>query len=205
MAWKSRRKQVERIAEVLLKVGALQFGAFILPDGSSSPYYVNLRSLPSYPGAYRAVVESLTDMIRSKAGRFDALCGIPLSGLLLASPVCLSLAKPMVYLRTGQGQEGKRSVEGELRPGWNVLLVDDLVMSGGTLVSSAQTIEQEGGKVTKAVVLIDRLEGGRERLSKRGISLLALTDMMELADTLFAMDLITEESLKAITKRMGGR
>lgn len=205
MAWKNRKKQVERIAEVLLKVGALQFGAFLLPDGSSSPYYVNLRSLPSYPGAYRTVVESMTDMIKSKAGRFDALCGVPLSGLIIASPVSLSLEKPMVYLRQGSAPGAMRSVEGELRPGWSVLLLDDLVMSGSTLISSAQAVEQEGGKVTKAVVLIDRLEGGRERLSKRGISLLALTDMMELADTLFAMDLITEENLRAITKRMGGR
>ncbi|HYB06949.1 MAG TPA: hypothetical protein VEB87_02200, partial [Nitrososphaerales archaeon] len=63
----------------------------------------------------------------------------------------------------------------------------------------------EGGKVTAAVVLIDRLEGARERLSKKGISLHSVTDMLELADTLYSMELISKDNLKAITKSVGSR
>ena len=55
------------------------------------------------------------------------------------------------------------------------------------------------------MVLIDRMEGAREKLSKQGIALHAVTDMMELADTLASMELISEENLKAIAKSVGPR
>jgi len=72
-------------------------------------------------------------------------------------------------------------------------------------LSATEAIEDEGGKVSSAIVLIDRLEGARERLSKRGIKLHAVTDMVELADTLFSMELISKEELKAIAKSVGRR
>ncbi len=204
MAWKQRRSRLNDVAEGLVKVGALQFGTFALPDGRVTPYYVNLRGLGSYPGVYGAVVGALADTVSKKVPKADALCAFPLTGMLLASPVAVSLKKPLVYTRL-EKQENERMVEGEVRPGWNVVVVGDLTTSGRTILSAAETIQDEGGKVTAAVVLIDRLEGARERLSKKGITLHAVTDMVELADTLFAMELITKENLKAITKSVGGR
>jgi len=204
MAWKKRRTRLSDIAEGLVKVGALQFGTFTLSDGRDSSYFVNLRALASYPGVYGAVVEAVAEQVSKKAPKADALCAVPLSGMLVASPVAVALKKPLVYTRL-EKHENERLVEGEVRPGWNVVIVDDLATSGKTILSAAERIEDEGGKVSSAVVLIDRLEGARERLSKRGITLHAVTDMMELADTLFSMELITKENLKAITKSVGGR
>ena len=204
MAWKKRRTRLNGIAEGLVKAGALQFGTFTLPDGRDSSYFVNLRGIASYPGVYGAVVEAVAEQVSKKAPKADALCAVPLSGMLVASPVAIALGKPMVYTRL-EKHENERLVEGEVRPGWNVVIVDDLVTSGRTILSAAERIQDEGGKVTSAVVLIDRLEGAREKLSKKGITLHAVTDMMELADTLFSMELITKENLKGITKSVGGR
>ncbi len=204
MAWKKRRSQLNDIAEGLVKVGALQFGTFTLPDGKDSSYYVNLDSLPSYPGVYGMVVEALAGLISSKIPKADALCAVPLTSVLLASPAAVSLSKPLVYTRTEKRANGRR-VEGEIRPGWNVVIVGDLAISGRTMLAAAEAIEDEGGKVNSAVVLIDRLEGAREKLSKRGISLYPVTDVVELADTLFSMELISKENLKSITKSVGGR
>ncbi len=204
MAWKKRRTRLNDIAEGLVKVGALQFGTFTLSDGRDSSYFVNLRSLASYPGVYGAVVDAVAEQVSKKAPKADALCAVPLSGLLVASPVAVALKKPLVYTRL-EKHENERLVEGEVRPGWNVVIVDDLATSGKTILSAAERIEDEGGKVSAAVVLIDRLEGARERLSKRGITLHAVTDMMELADTLYSMELISKENLKMITKSVGGR
>jgi len=204
MAWKKRRSRLNDIAEGLIKVGALQFGTFTLPDGKDSAYYVNLGGLPSYPGVYEAVVDALTELVSRKAPKADAYCAVPIGGLLLASPMALKQRKPLVYTPVKKLESG-RHVEGEVRPGWNVAIVSDLATSGKTILSAADAIEDEGGKVSSAVVLIDRLEGARERLSKRGIALHAVTDMVEMADTLYSMELISKENVKAITKSVGRR
>ncbi len=204
MAWKKHSEQIRGLAEGLVKIGALQFGTFTLPDGSESSYYINLRGLASYPGVYRLVVDAMASLIDSKAPKADAICGVPMTGLTIATPVAVALGKPLVYTRVSR-QANERVVEGEMRPDWNVVVLDDLATSGKTIITSAKAVEQEGGEVKSAAVLIDRLEGGREVLSKKGITLHAFTDVMELADTLYSMELITEGNLKAITKAVGGR
>jgi orotate phosphoribosyltransferase len=203
VAWRKRRSRLNEIAEGLVKAGALQFGTFTLPDGKDSSYYVNLKGLPSYPGVYGTVVNAMSELV-TKVPKVDALCAVPLTGLLLASPMAVSLKKPLVYTRSDRG-DNERLVEGEVRPGWNVVIVGDLATTGKTLLSAAEAIQDEGGRVNTAVVLIDRLEGAREKLSKKGIALSPVTDMMELADTLFSMELISKENLKAVTKSVGGR
>lgn len=204
MAWKKRRNRVSEVAEGLLKAGALQFGTFTLPDGRDSSYYVNLRGLPSYPGVFRTLVGAMSDLASSKASKADALCAVPIVGLMLASPMAVALRKPLVYTRPDR-RRNERLVEGEVRPGWNVVVVGDLATSGKTILSAADAIEDEGGRVSAAVVAVDRLEGAREGLSKRGITLHSVTDVVELADTLYSVDLITKENLKAITKSVGRR
>ena len=202
MAWRKRSKGLRDLAEGLVKVGALQFGTFSLPDGRESSYYINLRGLPSYPGVYSLVIGALTELASKKAPKANAICGVPLTGLTFAAPVAAGLGKPLVYSRMTK-KPNERVVEGEVMPGWNVLVMDDLSTSGNSILASAEAVEEEGGEVTHAAVLIDRLEGARERLSKKGIALHSVTDMLEISDTLFSMELISKDNLKAITKSVG--
>ena len=204
MAWKKRRNRLNDIAEGLVKGGALQFGTFSLADGKDSSYYVNLRGLPSYPGVYGTVIEAMSEVVAKKVAKADAVCAVPLSGLLFAAPLAVALRKPLIYTRL-EKQENERLVEGEVRPGWKVAVIGDMATSGSTILSAADAIEDEGGEVRAAVVAIDRLEGARERLSERGIALHSVTDVVELADTLFSMELISKDNLKAITKSVGTR
>lgn len=204
MAWKTRRSRISSMAEGLVKAGALQFGTFTLPDGRESSYYINLRGILSYPGLYSLAVDSMSRLVSAKVPRANAICGVPISGLTLAAPVALSLRKPLTYARSSREGSG-RVIEGEVRPGWNVVVVDDLSTTGKMILASAKAVQEEGGDVKDAAVLIDRMEGARERLSKEGIILHCVTDVMELADTLFSMELIGEKDLKAITKSVGRR
>jgi orotate phosphoribosyltransferase len=204
MSWRKRRDMVRDLAEGLVKAGALQFGPSTLPDGKESSYFINLRGVASYPGLYRLAVDAVGEVVSKKAGKADALCGVPMVGLTMASPVAIALGKPLAYLRPS-GTRGEKAVEGDLRPDWNVVVIDDLAETGKTILSSARALELEGCEVNKAVVLIDRLEGAREKLSRSGIALHAFTDILELADALFAMELISERNLKSITKSVGGR
>lgn len=198
---------MESIATALVKTDAIQFGTFTLPDNRQSSYYINLRGLPSFPGAYRVMTDAFLSFVKTKVGtgRFDGVAGIPVAGLSFSSPLALALGKPMIYVRTGrEADRAQRMVEGFLKPGWRILIVDDLVTSGTTISSSAATIRQEGGEVKDALVLIDRMEGARERLSKQGIRLHSITDILEISDFLFSKNLINEDNLKAITKQIGG-
>jgi orotate phosphoribosyltransferase len=200
MAWRRRSARLRQLAEGLVKVGALQFGTFSLPDGRDTPYYVNLGGLPSYPGVYGLAVDEMTRlMAKAKA---DAICTTPVAGLVFAAPASISLKKPLIYTRLQRRGDG-RLVEGEVRPGWKFVVVGDLATTGKTILAAAEAVRDEGGEVSSAVVLIDRLEGAREKLSREGVTLLAVTDMMELSDTLHSMELITEDNLKAITKSVG--
>ncbi len=198
------KRGLSSLAEGLVKAGALQFGTFTLPDGSDSSYFINLRGLPSYPGVYGLVIDAMEGVVARKASKADAICGIPISGLTMASPIATSLKKPLVYTRSKAGRD-ERMIEGEVRPGWNVLVVDDLSKSGNSVLASAKVVEQEGGVVTDAVVLIDRLQGARGRLAKAGIALNSVTDVMELAETLYSMEQISKEQLDSMSKSVRTR
>lgn len=204
MARGTRKRQIEILAEGLVKEGALQFGEVTLPDGRESPYYVNLRGLASYPGTYKAVVDSMVAIAAEKSKGFQALCGVPVSGLMLAPPIALALSKPLLYLRTSK-RSNDRAIEGQMKPGWSFLLVDDLVDSGNTLLKAADVIRAEGGEVKHALVFIDRLEGAKKKLAKSGIALHSVTDILELAKTLNSMQSLSDDDLRTITKAVGGR
>ena len=208
MSWKGRKGMVDELAMVLVKVRALQIGTFTLSSGKLSSYYVDLRTVPSFPGAYRYVVDCYLSLIRNEVGldMFDAIAGIPTAGLAFSSPVALELQKPMIYVRREEKDYGHRKrIEGSIKPGWKVLVMDDLVTTGHSLLSGIDAIREEGGEVKHVAVLIDRLEGGKANLKKAGVVLRPLTDISELARTLHAKDEISDEEIQAIKSQVAGR
>lgn len=205
MSWKGRKGMVDELASVLVKVRALQVGTFTLSSGRLSSYYVDLRTVPSFPGAYRYVVDCYVSLIKNEVGlsRFDAIAGIPTAGLAFSSPVALELKKPMIYVRKEAKDYGqKKMIEGVINPGWRVLVMDDLITTGHSILSGIEAIRAEGGEVERVAVLIDRLEGGRATLKKAGVTLSTLTDISEMARMLHAKDEISDEEMQAIKSQV---
>jgi orotate phosphoribosyltransferase len=200
----SETKKVE-LAKILHKIDALKFGVFKLTSGKVSPYYIDLRIVPSFPDAFRQICdfygESITSQVELK--NFDRIAGVPIAGIPFASQIAYNLKKPFLYVRKGVRLHGRqRRVEGILVSGDRVLLVDDLVTTGLTLKKAAKAVTAEGGIVKEAVALLDREEGGKEKLSKNGIQLHALLKISEVANTLYEIGAIDEESLKTIMKQI---
>ena len=83
-----------------------------------------------------------------------------------------------------------------------MLLIDDLVTTGLTLKNAAEAVRAEGGVVTDAVVFLDREEGAGELLEKSGIKLHPLLKISEIANTLYEMGALDQESLKTILKQV---
>jgi len=195
------------VCKILNKIGALQFGTFKLTSGKISPYYIDLRVVPSFPDAFQKVCNFYTNFVKEKIGveNFDRVAGIPVAGIPFAALIAYNMKKPFLYIRKGVRLHGRqRRIEGVLAPGDRVLLVDDLVTTGLSLRRAAKAITAEGGVVKDAVVLLDREEGGEEKLRKSGIRLHALLCIGEVAKTLYDIGAINEEQLKTILKQIKG-
>ncbi len=195
----------EKMANILFKIDAVKFGVFKLSSGKASPYYIDLRVIPSFPDAFREICEFYAENITSQIGvkNFDRIAAIPLAGIPFASQIAYNLKKPFLYVRKGIHLHGReRRVEGILVSGDKVLLIDDLLTTGLTLKKAADAVRAEGGVVTEAVVFLDREEGGKQLLEKNGIKLYSLLKISEVANSLFEMGAIDQESLKTILKQI---
>jgi orotate phosphoribosyltransferase len=191
--------------KILNKIGALQFGAFKLTSGKISPYYIDLRIVPSFPDAFQKICEFYVDFIKNEiqSKNFERIAGIPVAGIPFASLIAYNLKKPFLYIRKGVRLHGRqRRIEGILAPGDRILLVDDLITTGISLRNAAKAIRAEGGVVTDAAVLLDREEGGKEKLDKSGIKLHALLNVSEIVKKLYEIEAIDEEQLKTILRQV---
>jgi orotate phosphoribosyltransferase len=194
-----------KMASILFKIDAVKFGVFRLSSGKASPYYIDLRVIPSFPDSFREICEFYAQFITDQIGlkNFNRIAGVPLAGIIFASQIAYNLRKPFLYVRKDIKLHGReRRVEGILVSGEKVLLIDDLVTTGLTLKNAADAVRAEGGIVTEAVAFLDREEGGKQLLEKNGIKLYPLLRISEIANTLFELGAIDEENLKVIKKQV---
>ncbi len=202
---KSFEDKKNKMANILFKIDAIKFGVFKLSTGKASPYYIDLRVIPSFPDAFREIIDFYTETITSQIGvkNFDRIAAVPITGIPFASQVAYNLKKPFLYVRKGVKLQGReRRVEGILVSGDRVLLIDDLVTTGLTLRKAAESIRAEGGVVTQAVAFLDREEGGKQKIEEAGVKLTSLLKISEIAGTLYDLGAIDEESLKTINKQI---
>ena len=200
----SLEKEKSELSQILNRIGAIKFGTFKLTSGRISPYYIDLRIIPSFPDAFQKVCDLYIKLLEKDLGveNFDRIAGIPTAGMPFASVIAYHLKKPFIYIRSKVKLHGReRRIEGVIMPGNRVLLVDDLVTTGLSLRKAAKNIRAEGGLVSDALVMLDREEGGKERLLKDNIKLHYLLTASEAATKLYELGTIEEEQLKTILKQ----
>ncbi len=201
----SGQNKKDEMANILLKIDALKFGVFKLSTGKASPYYIDLRVIPSFPDAFREICEFYAQTITDEIGlnTFERIAGIPIAGIPFASQIAYNLKKPFLYMRKDVRFSGReRRVEGILASGDKVLLIDDLLTTGSTLKKAADAVRAEGGVVTDAMVFLDREEGGMKLLEESGVKLHSLLRISEIAKILYEIGAIDQESLKTIQKQI---
>jgi len=198
------RKMKSDLCLILTRIDAMTFGSFKLTSGKLSPYYVDLRLVPSYPGAFKKIIELYVTMTNEMIGSdsFDRVAGVPTAGIPFSSVLSYQLRKPFLYVRKGEKGYGLgKRIEGLLLPGDRVLLVDDLVTTGKNLLESVDKLRAEGAVVKDALVLIDREEGGIRNLSKKGVNVHALLGISGAAEILFELDKIDKGQRDAILRQ----
>jgi len=194
------------LAEALFRIGALRFGKFPLASGKSSSYHLDLAVVPSDAEAYRLAVSAyLAGVEQIGAGAFDVVAGVATSGVTVSSPVAYVLRKPMIYVRREEKGHGLGElIEGAVRPGWRALVVDVLVTTGVSMISAVEALRKAGCTVVDALVLVDRVEGGKENLARSGVKLSAFVDVKELVETLYQGKKVTKRDYQAVLKQMEG-
>ncbi len=100
---KTSQDKKDKMANILFKLDAVKFGVFKLTSGKASPYYIDLRVVPSFPDAFRQICDFYGESITREVGlkNFDRIAGIPLAGIPFASQIAYNLKKPFLYVRKG--------------------------------------------------------------------------------------------------------
>ena len=191
---------LENIIVEMYRRGMIRFGRFILSSGKESPYYIDLRILPSFPDLYRNIMEYMVKL----ASRidYDVIAGIETSGIVHAAYLGCLLNKPIAYIRKKPKGHGTRSLVEGLINGRRILLIDDVVTTGNTLVKAVKSIRDNGGIIEDAIVIIDRCEGASKRLADYGVRLQYILSSDLIIDTLLKQGVIDEETYMRVKMYM---
>jgi len=174
-------ESARRILEIAYQVGALLQGEFTLTSGKKSDHYFEGKKLTLTPeGAYlvgKAVFDQLADV------GIDAIGGVAIGGYPMVAAVAVvshleGKPIPSFIVREETKEHGtRRKIEGHLKEGFRVAIVDDVITTGGSVSRAIEAVEAANGKVVKVIVLVDRHEGGSDKLKQQGYDFTGIIDL----------------------------
>ena len=164
----------------LFDIGCLLFGEFVQASGTVFSYYIDLRQIISDPNLFHRVLHAYAGELEGL--EFDRIAGIPYGSLPTATGLSLQLHKPLIYPRKEVKAHGaRRLIEGDFESGDRVVVVDDILITGGSVLEGIAKLESSGLQVRDVVVFIDH--GGdhdrhaKERLAAAGYRCHAVLDI----------------------------
>ena len=180
----------------LFDIGCLLFGEYVQASGAVFNYYVDLRQIISDPNLFHRVLHSYGSLLEGL--EFDRIAGIPYGSLPTATGLSLALHKPLIYPRKEVKAHGaRRLIEGDFNEGDRVVVVDDILITGGSVLEGISKLESSGLVVHDVVVFIDhggqRDRRARERLQAAGYRVHAVLDIERITRTLLAAGRLTAE------------
>ena len=152
----------------LFDIGCLLFGEYVQASGAVFNYYVDLRQIISDPNLFHRVLHSYASLLEGL--HFDRIAGIPYGSLPTATGLSLALHKPLIYPRKEVKAHGaRRLIEGDFNEGDRVVVVDDILITGGSVLEGIAKLESSGLVVNDVVVFIDH-GGQRDRRHYRDVA-----------------------------------
>jgi len=179
------------IAGILMDIGAVSLRAdppFTWASGRLSPIYCDNRLLMSHPAERRAVAEGFARLIGDRGWSPEVIAGTATAGIPHAAWLAELAGLPMVYVRGAAKGHGKENrVEGRLERGARVVLIEDLISTGGSSLDAARAVIDSGGALQGvAAIFTYGLEVAARRFEEAGVALVHLTDFRSLMDEALA-------------------
>ncbi|WP_454192056.1 orotate phosphoribosyltransferase [Paenibacillus sp. Marseille-Q7038] len=190
----------EKIASALLSIEAVALrpnDPFTWTSGIKSPIYCDNRLTMSYPEIRDLIAESFATLIREQYPDTEVIAGTATAGIPHAAFVAQKLDLPMIYIRDKAKGHGKENqIEGLVKEGQKVIVIEDLISTGGSSIKAAQAVEQSGAKVLAVLAIfsyqLDRAVNGFE---EAGIALQTLSNYSALLDVALREGAIAEQDI----------
>ena len=160
------------LLKTLIRRDAFQVGEFTLASGQKSDYYIDGRRLTLSSDGAHVLARVILDLIEGEA--IDAVGGMtlgadPIIGAVLAVADARGRRLNGFICRKERKDHGTgRRIEGNLHPGDAVLMVEDVVTTGGSTLRAIEAVEELGGRVVRIIAMVDRLAGAAEAFAERG-------------------------------------
>lgn len=173
-----RTEFTERILELAQETGALLFGEFTLASGKKSGHYFDGKMLTLHPEGAYLIGEAMFNELRDTD--VDAVGGLAMAAIPIVTAIAMNSHQkgkpiPAFFVREEVKPHGTRKkIEGPLNPGSRVAIVDDVITTAGSVKKAIEAVEAVGCKVVKVIVIVDRHEGGSDRLKEEGYDFTAL-------------------------------
>ncbi len=193
------------VAEALLSINAVSLSPnepFTWASGIKSPIYCDNRLIVSYPEVRKFISKNLIKLIQEKFPEAEVVAGTATAGIPHASWVSAVLEKPMVYVRSSPKKHGRGNmIEGIIKPGQKVVIVEDLISTGGSSITCAHALREAGAEVLGVAAIFSyELPIAGENFNKEGLRHATLSNYPALLETALAKDIITEEERIALTE-----
>lgn len=148
----------QQIAHALLEIGAVGFQPeqpLTFKSGIISPVYVDNRRFPFYPDQWQLVIEGFKQLIKQDKIDFQVLAGIETAGIPHSAALGYALHQPSVFVRKKVKDHGTKSrIEGGLVAHKKVLLIEDLVTTGGSSLTGVEALRQDGAQVNDCLIIV---------------------------------------------------
>ena len=169
----------------LIRTEALQRGEFTLASGKTASYYLDCRQITLHPQGANLIGAGMLEVMQQSGGMPDAVGGMAIGAdpitasiVTLAGQRDLSLNGFMVR-KEAKGHGTGKQVEGPVRSGQRVVIVEDVITSGGSALKAVDAAEAFGLKVQYVIGIIDRLAGGEKAFAQRGLELKVLSTIRD--------------------------
>ncbi|MDC2816578.1 orotate phosphoribosyltransferase [Leuconostoc suionicum] len=178
----------QQVANDLLEIGAVKFSPeepFTWASGIKSPIYTDNRMTIGFPLVRQNIYKGLSELIKKEYGDVEIIGGVATAGIPHSAWVAEELNKPMIYVRSKPKDHGAgRQTEGALVKDRKVVLIDDLISTGGSVLAAVNAVRNEGASVLGVVSIFSyELPAGKKNFDEAGLTFKSLTTYSQLIET----------------------
>lgn len=193
----------EKVAQGLLDIQAVTLSPdqpFTWASGLHSPIYTDNRLTISYPEVRTNIYQGMVELIKANYPDAEVIAGTATAGIPHAAWVAQEMGLPFIYVRSKPKDHGQgKQVEGVLKEGQKVVVIDDLLSTGGSVLKAAQAVNREGGQVLGVVAVFSyQLPALDQNFADAGLSYQTVTNYTTLITQAEQKQLINQAQLTSL-------